>query len=269
MKYIFFTDVDGTLIDHNNYRYDLSLKAIALLKKKSIPLIAVSSKTFDEMILMMKELNLCYPFVFENGAGIAYPLDDEWNFNLTLKGPGIEELIKFLPELERISGRSLKGMNSLPESEIAEYTGLDLQGAALSKKRITTLPFLTDKTNIFTDSEIFYLNRLLKKHSLCITKGERFNHLIPYDSGKGEAVKKIIEFYTDNFNDEIMTAAVGDSLNDIPMLDSVDYAYVVRKTDGSFMNYAAGKIMNKAGPAGFTEAVNDFLNIIAGKKWKH
>ena len=48
------------------------------------------------------------------------------------------------------------------------------------------------------------------------------------------------------------------------MLEVVDYSYVIKRPDGSFMNYMSGKIMNSSGPAGFTEAVNDFIKIIAG-----
>lgn len=264
MKYIFFTDVDGTLIDHNNYSYDLSLEGIDLLKKKQIPLVIVSSKTYDEIIPLLKELDMFYPFAFENGAGIAYPSEDKWIFSLELKGTGVQGLADFLPGLERISGKNLKGMNSLSVGEIVEYTGLGLNAAALSKKRMATLPFIVENGNLFTDPEISVFNGILKKYNLIITRGGRFNHLIPADSGKGEAVKKIIEFYTGKFNDEIITAAAGDSLNDITMFESADYAYVVRKPDGSCMNFKAGKVMKSIGPAGFTEAVNDLLNIIAG-----
>ncbi len=264
MRALFFTDIDGTLIDHNNYCYDQSLRGIDLLKKSSIPLISVSSKTFDEMSHLVKELNLIYPFAFENGSGIAFPLESGEGYKLELKGPGIEKLLSFIPELERIADQPFMGITSFSDKEIMELTGLDINSAALAKKRMTTLPFLTETDNLLSDSEIVRINEELREYSLQVTKGGRFNHLIPVDAGKGDAVKKIIEFYKDKFKDDILTAAAGDSLNDIPMLESVDYSYVIRKPDGSYINFMAGKIMNSAGPSGFTEAVNNFLNIIAG-----
>jgi len=264
MKAIFFTDIDGTLIDHNNYCYDESLRGIDFLKEKSIPLIAVSSKTFEEVSLLMKKLELDYPFAFENGSGIAYPSKNGDDCTLKLNGPGIEKLENFITELEILAERPLTGITSLSEEEISYITGLDLHSAAFAKKRKTTLPFIVEENNLLSDSEIINLNELLIDHDFYVTKGGRFNHLIPSGSGKGEAVKIIIEFYKDKFKDEILTAAAGDSLNDIPMLEAVDYSYVIRKPDGSFMNFMNGKIMNSAGPAGFSEAVNDFLKIIAG-----
>ncbi len=264
MKAIFFTDIDGTLIDHNNYCHDGSIPGMELLKEKFIPLIGVSSKTFDEMSFLMTRLNLNYSFAFENGSGIAYYSDETGEYKLELTGPGIETLDSFMPELERLSGKNLKTIISFSDIEIADMTGLDLHSASLARKRLTTLPFIAEDNNLLTDIEISELNEMLDEHNFQVTKGGRFNHLIPSGSGKGDAVKKIIEFYKDKFKDEILTAAAGDSLNDIPMLHSVDYSYVIKKPDGSSINFMSGKIMNSSGPAGFTEAVSDFIKIIAG-----
>lgn len=264
MKAIFFTDVDGTLLDHYSYSYEKSLIGMSLLENRSIPLIAVSSKTFDEMSILTRELHLEYPFAFENGSGIAYPSEKNGNFNLELYGPGVENMVKFLPEIEKLSGKKLTGIPSLTENEIVELTGLNFNSATLAKKRKTTLPFIAEGVTLLSNSEITGLNVLLKDYNFYITKGGRFNHLIPADSGKGEAVKKIIEFYRNKFKDEILTAAAGDSLNDIPMLESVDHPYVIRKPGGGFIDFTPGKIMNSEGPSGFSEAVEDFLNIIAG-----
>jgi mannosyl-3-phosphoglycerate phosphatase len=264
MKALFFADIDGTLIDQNNYCYEESLHGINLLQENSIPLISVSSKTFDEMSLLVRELNLNHPFAFENGTGIAYPSETGEDFKLELEGPGIEKLSEFLPELERLSGRSLKGIITLSDNEIKDLTGLDLKKAALAKKRMTTLPFIADGDNLLKDTEISDLNAVLTDYNFHITKGGRFNHLLPACTGKGYAVKKIIEFYKYKYKDEIITAAAGDSLNDIPMLEAVDYSYVIRKSGGSFINFMSGKIMNSEGPAGFSEAVINFLKITAG-----
>jgi mannosyl-3-phosphoglycerate phosphatase len=264
MKALFFTDIDGTLIDHNNYCHDGSIRGMELLNEKSIPLICISSKTFDEMSFLMKKLNLHYSFAFENGSGIAYYSEDSKEYKVDVSGPGVDVLSAFMPELENLSGKSLRSILSFSDDEIAHMTGLDLHSAALAKKRLTTLPFIEEEGNLLTDSEIEDLNDKLTGYNFHITKGGRFNHLIPSGAGKGEAVKKFIEFYKVRFKDEIITAAAGDSLNDVPMLRAADYSYVIRKPDGSFIDFMSGKIMNSAGPEGFTEAVSDFIKITAG-----
>jgi mannosyl-3-phosphoglycerate phosphatase len=264
MKAVFFTDIDGPLIDHNNYCHDGSIRGIEILKEKSIPLIAVSSKTYEEISFLMKKLHLNYSFAFENGSGIAYYSEESGDYKLELDGPGLDAITAFMPELERLSGKKLKSIITFSDAEIAGMTGLDINSASMAKKRLATLPFIEEENTLLSDSEISDLNEILVEYNFHVTKGGRFNHLIPSDSGKGRAVKKIIEFYKDRFKDEILTAAAGDSLNDIPMLNSVDYSYVIKKLDGSFINFMSGKIMNSTGPAGFTEAVSDFIKILAG-----
>jgi len=60
-----------------------------------------------------------------------------------------------------------------------------------------------------------------------------------------------------------LTGAAGDSLNDLPMLRAVRKGYLVRKPDGSHIKEAEGlHITEKTGPAGFTEAVKDYLDYI-------
>ncbi|MCG7852909.1 MAG: HAD hydrolase family protein, partial [Methanosarcinaceae archaeon] len=49
MKYVVFTDLDGTLIDHDTYSYKAARPALAALKKQGIPLIFCTSKTRAEI----------------------------------------------------------------------------------------------------------------------------------------------------------------------------------------------------------------------------
>lgn len=44
MEYIIFTDLDGTLIDHDTYSYEAALDAIKLIDQKDIPLFSVPVK---------------------------------------------------------------------------------------------------------------------------------------------------------------------------------------------------------------------------------
>ncbi|MCP4726565.1 MAG: HAD hydrolase family protein, partial [bacterium] len=72
-----FSDLDGTILDFNTYSYDEAREGMNLLKERGIPLIPVSSKTLIEMKGLHRELQLSFPFVFENGGGIAFPEEGE------------------------------------------------------------------------------------------------------------------------------------------------------------------------------------------------
>jgi len=267
MRALFFSDIDGTFLDYDNYGYNESVKGLELLKENSIPLIFISSKTFDEMLILGAELDLHYPFSFENGTGLAYPAGERGKYNIELEGPGAEELLKFIPIIEKLLTKKLRPITSLSEEEIIDITKLDASSACRAKNRMTTLPFIADD-GLLADAEVDKINKFLHTYSLSVIKGGRFNHLIPSDSKKGSAVKKIIEFYKRKFNDEILTASAGDSQSDIPMFESTDFAYIIKRPDGSFINYTKGKIMQSPGPAGFSEAVYDFINTKVNP-WKH
>jgi mannosyl-3-phosphoglycerate phosphatase len=268
MKALFFSDIDGTFLDYDNYCYKESIKGVELLKEKSIPLIFISSKTFDEMMIIANELYLNYPFSFENGTGFAYPTNERGKYNIELEGPGADELLKFLPMLEKLLMKKLRAINSLSEDEMFDITKLDAESAYRAKNRMTTLPFIADGDRLLSDTEIDKINILLQDYSLSVIKGGRFNHLIPSNNGKGKAVKKIIEFYKCKFNDEILTASAGDSQSDISMFESTDFSYIIRRPDRTFINYINGNIMKSPGPAGFSEAVYDFLNTKVNL-WRH
>jgi len=69
---LIFSDLDATLLDHNTYSFQEALPALQLIRKRKIPLILSSSKTYNEMMVIRKELNNHDPFIYENGSGIYF-----------------------------------------------------------------------------------------------------------------------------------------------------------------------------------------------------
>ena len=70
-----FTDLDGSLLDHHNYRHDEADPVLQNLKQLQIPLIPVSSKTQSEIEQINVSLDNPHPFICENGAAIFIPVD--------------------------------------------------------------------------------------------------------------------------------------------------------------------------------------------------
>ena len=70
---LIFTDLDGTLLDHDSYRFDEASVMLDYLKMHHIPLIIVTSKTKKEVIRLQKLLEIEAPCIIENGAGILIP----------------------------------------------------------------------------------------------------------------------------------------------------------------------------------------------------
>lgn len=263
MKRLFFSDLDGTILDHDTYSYDESITALKMLREKDIPLIMVSSKTFEEMYLLSMELGLDAAFAFENGCGIAYPVPEETGFRAEITGPGAGMLARYIPVLAEKTGLRITPITSMSDDEIVSVTGLDVENARLARMRRGSLPFLAGGS-VLGEEELFDLNDGISDSNIRVTAGARFNHIIPYGFGKGVAVKKIIEFYRDKFKNDIFSAGAGDSPADIPMLDAVDVSYIIKGHNGYSIKIYGARVMDGAGPAGFVQAVTDFISIVAG-----
>jgi mannosyl-3-phosphoglycerate phosphatase len=69
---IFFTDLNGTLLDHYRYSFDAAQEVLKKINVDKISLIFCSSKTRAEIEMWQKKLGNHYPFISENGGAILY-----------------------------------------------------------------------------------------------------------------------------------------------------------------------------------------------------
>ena len=131
---IVFTDLDGTLLDHDSYGVRAALPAVDLLTRRGLPIIPVSSKTASEIRRWIKLLTLEGPFVCENGCGIIIPLgslaikppqavevDNEWRISL---GASFEVVRRALDVLSEDAGFQYRSLDQMTDEELTLLTGL-------------------------------------------------------------------------------------------------------------------------------------------------
>lgn len=261
---VVFTDLDGTLLDHATYSWKPALPALRLLHDRQIPLVCCSSKTRPEIEYYRRLLDNRDPFVTENGGGIFIP---EGYFDLsalppdlvTITEPGYvvirlgtsyQHLRQAVKEL-RAEGFALTGFGDMTVAEVAELTGLTLDQAAMAKERDFDEPF------IFRGSadEVGKLNASVLAKGLHTTKGV-FSHLLG-NNDKGVAVELLKTLFRGKCG-EIEVIALGDSLNDLPMLQRADYPVAIKKPDGSHeRSFVLPQLIRTdgIGPAGWNEAI--------------
>ena len=92
-KVLIFTDLDGSLLDRDTFKFDKISKYIKDLISKGIFIIPNSSKTKKEIESFNKELDEDLPFVVENGAAI---------YNLNLINSSFPEKISLSREINEI-----------------------------------------------------------------------------------------------------------------------------------------------------------------------
>lgn len=266
---IIFTDLDGTLLD-SAYSFKKALPALDMIKRKKVPLVLCSSKTRTEIEHCRKKLGNEHPFITENGGGVFIPKN---NFklqikNLKLKIEKKENYImiklgapyeKLREELEglRSEGFDIRGFGDMSVKEISELTGLKTRDAVRAAQRDFDEPFVFKGDRAMKAK----LKRRIKARGFNYTQGEFFH--IMGDSDKGRAVGILKRLYAKQGR-KLITAALGDSPNDIEMLQSVDHPIVVRKKDGSYNSQILRSVKGctKAdgiGPEGWNKAVIELL----------
>ncbi|MCE5312390.1 MAG: HAD-IIB family hydrolase [Nitrospiraceae bacterium] len=268
-KVVIFTDLDGTLLDYSTYSFEKALPALDALRARGIPLVISSSKTRREIEHYRKKLDNSHPFISENGGGIFipkgyfrsdlslinYPVTEEDAYHIIRLGAPYTELRRALETL-RNEGYEVQGFGDMSIEELVKLADMKTVEAVMAKDRYFDEPFVF----IGQADELPDLLESIRIKGFNCTKG-RFWHLLG-NSDKGVAVSILADLYKKDFGD-ITTAAFGDSLNDLPMLQRVDYPVVVQQHDSSYDEAIQLPNLVKAGgigPEGWNMAVLDLLS---------
>lgn len=233
-----FSDLDGSLLDHVDYSWSSAQPALQKLQQAQIPLIFNTSKTLPEVIELRSALANPHPFICENGAAIYIPkayfaAQPKSTSNCTIAGQDfwycqIGETRDYWQKLllEAAPDHSVyRSFAQLGKEQIARATGLSIQQSANANQRkasevIHWLGNSQEQRNFISS---------LQNHGAQILQGGRFLHLLSPKANKGSAMQWLTAQYQQSNANTLFTVAIGDSANDIPMLEISDYAIVIRR----------------------------------------
>lgn len=263
-KIIVFTDLDGTLLDYSSYSFCEAEDALELLREKGVPLILCSSKSRDEIEVYRRKLSNNEPFISENGGAIFIPegysgLKCEFDkidkgYLVIEIGSEYKTLVDVFEKIKRRTGINIKSITEFTIDEIVELTGLSREEAFLAQKREYSLPFII----YGGEDDIKNIKYEILSSGLNYTEGARFTYLMG-GNDKGKAVKILTDIFKKNSpGTRIVTVGLGDSLNDLPMLEVVDKAFLVKKEAGNYEEHIKVEDLTYAdgiGPAGWNKAV--------------
>ncbi len=265
MRYIVVTDLDGTLLDHKTYEYTPASHAIKELEKHDIPIILNSSKTRAEILEIRSKLNNQEPFVCENGGvlcGISSePNDLESNPKLDIQylGTPRSQFLESLGSIKEKLHLKYEGFADASVDDVVQWTGLTPSDAQKAMNREATEPLWWQDTELALEK----LRQELKEFKLQCVKGGRFHHVMG-NFNKASCFAKFKAYYSQHWLEEVQVIALGDSQNDLPMLEQADRAIVIPAKHGPTLkpNNKSVFFASKSGPYGWQEGINYFFKSI-------
>ncbi len=264
--FLIFTDLDGTLLDHDTYSWEPARPVIRRLIEKQIPWIFVTSKTRSETEAWRIQTGNRHPFIVENGGAAVIPLGYfstpvpgavlRNGYEVLEWGTPYAELVTELHQASDLSNCRVRGFHDMTVEEVASTCSLPAEVARLAKQR--------DYDEAFVVVDTKQVNRLVEtveRRGFRCTRGGRFWHITGSHS-KGAAVRALAKLYAQQGGSPT-TIGLGDGLNDVPLLQQVDIPVVIRSAQSDEIHrlLPAATITAMRGPAGWSEAL---LSILRG-----
>ncbi len=279
------TDLDGTLLDHHSYSFDAARAGLTRCAALGIPVIINTSKTYAEVIALQAEIGLDTPLIVENGSALI-AADNSWrspcdqaSAKLEPRGNGARQLvfgtsrgtiIDFIDGVRTNHDWKFEGFNDWSVNQIAEKTGLTLKAAALASRKEFSEPFVWhDSAEALTQ-----FTSAAESKGLSVLQGGRFYHL------QGNTDKAVPLAWLKRFGAKTLTAmpvgnyppnliCLGDSHNDVAMLNAADHPVCVRSPVAQFPAVSTSNEIYYTqgfGPVGWSEAI---LSILAQTQTNH
>lgn len=268
---IIFTDLDGTLLDHNTYSYFAAASALQNIASNKIPLIINSSKTFAEIVDIQADLSIHQPFICENGAAVYVPVRNQsytekksWSCQAFVSSR--TEVITVVKMLRAQFGFQFTGFSDCDDKGIGELTGLSSHRSKLAGQREFSEPLFWRDSE---ENKIQFI-ALLHEKNLIAQQGGRFLSVMQ-QANKADAMQWLCQYLRPDLKPIVI--ALGDSPNDEEMLNAADIAVVVKSERSGQLNIVGPKKVIRtdlSGPAGWQKAIDKiFADLSALQQLDH
>lgn len=259
-----FTDIDGTLVDINTAEYGKETdKLIRLIKERNIPLILTSAKTRLEQNKIREDLGISDPFIVENGGAIVIPKGYFPDYALRdIKYP-LRETQETKNEARDVNHEIVVELGKPADyiraklSDIRKKYSINFRGVAdISVEKLSNLALISrdqakrmaqrnyGETILQIQSEdIARFIKYVQEDGMKVIHGGRFFD-VTVGTDKGIAVGILKKLFKDKFHNNVTFFGIGDSTNDIPMLNLMDIPILVQRQDSSWVDDGEIKMKN-------------------------
>lgn len=258
-KLVVFSDLDGTLLDHETYSWQPAKPALERMKGLGIPLILASSKTAIEIADLRAQMGFSHcPAIVENGAGLL---------RAGAEGGGVgrdyDRIRAALDGLPKELRAPFEGFGDMGVQRIAEVTGLSPEGALGAATRQFSEPGVW--TGDAQGCEAFV--RALAEQGIHARMGGRFLTL-SFGATKADRMEDICA----EIEPKPQVLALGDAPNDLEMISAATFGVIIKNPHGAQIPHLSGEDSGRvrrsrdAGPVGWNTEVNATIDAIYGEE---
>ena len=252
-KVLIFTDLDGSLLHRETFKFDEIKDYLIELISKGIFIIPNSSKTEKEILEFNYELGSNLPYISENGAAIngldLLNSDLPKELILSRDKDNILEIFKNIVPLN--IQNKWKWLSEMDEKNQSLILGLKYQKLKSALDRKFTIPFIFNGSK----NEKKELAKIIKNKSLYLQEGGRVIHLTD-KINKAKALQVFVRYFKKN-NKNVKTIAVGDNYNDLDMLKTSDFPCLVFNDKFTLDEIPINNLIitNKPSPEGWADVI--------------
>ena len=266
--FLVFTDLDGSLLDHNTYSYLDARPQLYALERLGIPLIPATSKTRVEIETLRTELGNTGPFIIENGAAVFIPVGyfaAQPEDTVVRDGYWVREMSaprqRWVDLLAELSGQFHQEYDYFYRAGpvgIARLTNLSPAQAQQANQREYSEPVQWQGS---PEGKAEFV-AALEKRGASVLQGGRFLS-VSGACDKGRALRWLRQLFQGAQPErDCHDLAIGDSGNDCAMLEAAETALLVRSPVHDFppLQRTSGVMHSEGyGPAGWAEGVARWL----------
>tara|TARA_B100000242_G_scaffold256338_1_gene199708 strand:+ start:97 stop:933 length:837 start_codon:yes stop_codon:yes gene_type:complete len=258
-KIIIFTDLDETLLKENNFNYKVLNNFIKRLLKKEYEIIPVTSKTYLEVIDLIKQIKYHLPFSVENGAAYYLPIRYSKYYlykkivnPYAIKKKAIKEILN--KSIFKAYLHNLKFIEDLSISEQKKITKLNSRQLNDFNAREYSISALVTGDKHFKKK----FKQTLYKNNLKIVFGGKLNNISGLHS-KLNSLSFFSNHYKKNFRyTNIISISLGDNQNDIDILNNSNYSGIIKNNTCKILNLKKKKNIFRS----FTEAPFGWVEVL-------